>query len=157
MEGLLEAEVCAWWVWGQLSIRCCANPQSPGSELVELHSATLMQTVNKMWLIFLSWAYKALTSPSPREMFSPLFPVFVVLEEERGGEKKNPNNPPSFFLLFFFFLSFCLCQGLKTKHFFFHLCLCCPSDLPSVCMGEPAVSPVWGALLPGLKRKVAPV
>lgn len=65
VEGSLEAEVCAGWVWGLLSVRCCTNLQSPASELVELHSATLMQTVNKMWLIFLSWAYKALTSPSP--------------------------------------------------------------------------------------------
>lgn len=91
-----------------------------------------------MWLIFLSWAYKALTSPSPREMFSPLFPVFVALKEERGGRKAN--RAPSFFFLFLFFcfLSFCLCQGLKMKHFFFHLCLCCPSHMPSACIGEPA-------------------
>lgn len=56
-----------------------------------------------MWLIFLSWAYKALTSPSPREMFSPLFPVFVALKEERGGRKAN--KAPSFlFLPAFLFL-----------------------------------------------------
>lgn len=57
-----------------------------------------------MWLIFLSWAYKALTSPSPREMFSPLFPVFVALKEERGGRKAN--KAPSFLLFLFFLLVF---------------------------------------------------
>lgn len=40
-----------------------------------------------MWLILLLWAYQRLPPlPPPREMFSPLFPVFVVLKEE----KKNP-------------------------------------------------------------------
>lgn len=33
---------------GTLSIRCCTNPQSPGSKLVELHGATVIQTVNKI-------------------------------------------------------------------------------------------------------------
>lgn len=33
---------------GPLSIRCCTNPQSPGSEFVELHGATVIQTVNKI-------------------------------------------------------------------------------------------------------------
>lgn len=31
-----------------LSVRCCTNPQSPGSELVELHGVTVIQTVNKI-------------------------------------------------------------------------------------------------------------
>lgn len=74
--------------------------------MVELRSATVMQTVNKMWLIFLSWVYKVLTSPSPREMFSPLFPVFVVLKEERGGKKKKPTTHPLFSFLFLLVLLF---------------------------------------------------
>lgn len=60
---------CCWGrFWGRGTSQhwvLRANPQSPGSQLGEPEGATITQTVNKMWLIFLSWAYKTLTSPSP--------------------------------------------------------------------------------------------
>lgn len=50
VQGLPEAEHVPGGFGGRtlLSIRCCTNPQSPGSELVELHGATVIQTVNKI-------------------------------------------------------------------------------------------------------------
>lgn len=50
VQGLSEVEHAPGGFGGRtpLSVSCCTNPQSPGSELVELHSATVIQTVNKI-------------------------------------------------------------------------------------------------------------
>lgn len=50
VQGLPGAERAPGGFGGRtlLSIRCCTNPQSPGSELVELHGVTVIQTVNKI-------------------------------------------------------------------------------------------------------------
>lgn len=50
MQGLPEAEHAPGGFGGRtpLSVGCCTNLQSPGSELVELHGATVIQTVNKI-------------------------------------------------------------------------------------------------------------
>lgn len=50
VQGLPEVEYVPGGFGGRtpLSVRRCTNPQSPGSELVELHGATVIQTVNKI-------------------------------------------------------------------------------------------------------------
>lgn len=50
VQGLPEVEHVPGEFGGRtlLSVRCCTNPQSPDSELVELHGATVIQTVNKI-------------------------------------------------------------------------------------------------------------